>query len=261
MNIAVAHPDLATRERLADAFRKSGWEVHPVADVVGVVAAAVQARLSAVLLEAHLLAREVMDLRTQLRTRASYLPSLYAIGQEPEAVERHGANAVPPEMAVDEFTLAAWLREDLVKRGGLAPAGGAGAGRAVVLARNGKATILVVEDEPSFRLFVGDALAESGYAVWSAANGSEALTLLQTTPVDLVISDINMPGMSGFELKRAVDASREKPMPFILMTADSQRNHAEMASAIGVVFVLAKPIRNLDALYAIIEEALHPLKG
>jgi CheY-like chemotaxis protein len=113
-----------------------------------------------------------------------------------------------------------------------------------------------VDDEPSFRRFLCVALGDQGYRVFASANGADALRFLKLHPVDLVLSDINMPAMNGFELKQEFDLWSTTRTPFVMMTADGRRDNAEDAASLGVVFVLAKPIRNLDSLYALVSEAL-----
>lgn len=64
----------------------------------------------------------------------------------------------------------------------------------------GEESILVVDDEPSLLALARDVLSQQGYKVLCGANGEEALNLLRNNPVDLVISDVIMPGMTGYEL-------------------------------------------------------------
>ncbi len=66
------------------------------------------------------------------------------------------------------------------------------------------ATILVVEDEPSIRTSMSLVLAESGYIVRNAEDGFSALSEIRREIPDIMLSDLNMPGMSGFELLSVV---------------------------------------------------------
>ena len=61
-------------------------------------------------------------------------------------------------------------------------------------------TILVVDDEKNYLLVLKELLADEGYEVLTAQSGGSALTLLSETDLDLVITDMKMPGMSGLEL-------------------------------------------------------------
>lgn len=275
MNVAIAHGKLAAREALATALRSRGLQVYSVPDVEGVLAATAQARVVLTLVEPRLLARESVDLRAQIRAKAGYDTALYVTTNtleesDREAVARHGAELLARAFD-DTRGLADWIRDQVESRvaagaldEGLKPGEHwSGEGKVIVggavLGAKGSgtgATILVVEDEPSFRLFLCDALGDRGYTVYAANDGLAALAFLKTEGADLVISDINMPGMDGFALKQSIDLWKKAATPFIMMTADGRRDNAEDASAMGVVFILGKPIRNLDALYAIVAEAL-----
>ena len=277
MNVAIAHLHLASREALATALRARGLQVYSVPDVAGVLAAASQARLVIVLIEPKLLTREKVDLRAQIRAKAGYDVALYAMTnatpeEHREGIALHGAELLQ-RAADDVGGLAEWVKEQVdakvaagALKEGLKPGehwtgeNRAAASGAVLGAKGtgAMAKILVVEDEPSFRLFLCEALGDRGYTVWAAPNGVAALAFLKSEGADLVISDINMPEMDGFELKQNIDLWKKTPTPFIMMTADGRRDNAEDASAMGVVFILGKPIRNLDALYAIVAEALRP---
>lgn len=69
---------------------------------------------------------------------------------------------------------------------------------------NTKATILIVDDEPSIRLLLSQSLAEMGYNVRSAADGFSALREIRNELPQFLLSDLNMPGISGFELLAVV---------------------------------------------------------
>src|SRR6476659_397320 len=64
--------------------------------------------------------------------------------------------------------------------------------------------ILVVDDDPSIREVIAILLRESGYDVWTARNGFDALLQLKSISTAVIISDLNMPEMSGFELLSVV---------------------------------------------------------
>ena len=82
----------------------------------------------------------------------------------------------------------------------------------------GRATILVVEDEELIRLFVADVLQDSGYTVFEAGTVAEAKSILIEKSVDLVFSDINMPGSeTGFALEKWV--RRQYPRTKVLLTS------------------------------------------
>ncbi len=80
--------------------------------------------------------------------------------------------------------------------------------------------ILVVDDEPDYRLVVRSILSTKGYEAVLAANGEEAWRKLEEGPVDFVISDIYMPVMDGIKFHRLVRASgKYQNLPFLFVSA------------------------------------------
>ncbi len=103
----------------------------------------------------------------------------------------------------------AWARRQAELRGRRRPK--ALGGRTMSSSPLDTKTILLVEDEPLVRMFMVDLLQEEGYRVLEAAHADEALALLGARPdVLAVVTDVRMPGMSGFELARAVSAKSPK---------------------------------------------------
>jgi len=107
----------------------------------------------------------------------------------------------------------------------------------------GAARILVVDDEAEMRRLIADYLRDmEHYAVADAASGFEALGLLAKQPFDLILSDINMPGMRGFEL---LDIVRERfpSMKRVLITAYNVEDYFDLAIKydIGNIFVKTAP--------------------
>lgn len=85
-----------------------------------------------------------------------------------------------------------------------------------------KTTILVVDDEPTIRLGLSVILGRNGYNVILAANGDEGYLKARSTHPDLIISDVMMPAMNGFELKELISADPQLAhVPFLFLTARS----------------------------------------
>lgn len=103
-----------------------------------------------------------------------------------------------------------------------------------------KAHILIVEDDRDLREALVTTLELARYRVCEAANADEALASLARTPVDMVISDVNMPGLSGHEL--LAEVQRLYPgLPMMLITAYGQISHAVSAMQSGAIDYLVKP--------------------
>jgi two-component system response regulator FlrC len=100
--------------------------------------------------------------------------------------------------------------------------------------------VLVVEDDPVLRDALCDTIAFGGFPVRAAGDGREALALLGRHPVDLIVSDVQMPGMTGEGLLRAVRAAHPK-LPVVLMTAYGSVERAVSAMREGAADYLVKP--------------------
>jgi DNA-binding NarL/FixJ family response regulator len=116
--------------------------------------------------------------------------------------------------------------------------------------------ILLVDDDREFNSLVGNALEDFGYFVIAAENGKEAQTIIQTHQPHLIITDINMPEMDGYELIQWV---RQHPifrlLPVAFLTAHTDIEKRIRAYQIGADMYLPKPIE-LQELYAVIRNLL-----
>lgn len=102
--------------------------------------------------------------------------------------------------------------------------------------------ILVVEDNPDNMYVVDRLLTHHGYAVHQAVSGSEALRLLEAAPFDLVLMDMQMPGLDGYSTVQALRASSGMDMPVIAVTASSMPGDRERTLEAGCTDYMAKPI-------------------
>jgi len=116
--------------------------------------------------------------------------------------------------------------------------------------------VLVVDDSPAQRHYVADCLARQGFVVTTAENGKIALDKAQQTRPALVVSDYEMPVMTGFELVHALRRDPElRQIPVIMLTArDSKRDMAQMRAA-GASAYLVKPFSQ-DKCIALVERTL-----
>jgi DNA-binding response OmpR family regulator len=114
------------------------------------------------------------------------------------------------------------------------------------------ASILVIDDEPVLRNNVKQILEEAGYKVLTAGDGMEALDVLQAQPVDLILADVAMPRMNGYELYERV---RKNPhwvkLPFIFLTARTMDSDIRYGKQLGVDDYLVKPFQLEDLLAAV----------
>lgn len=115
--------------------------------------------------------------------------------------------------------------------------------------------ILVVDDEENTRLALTRLLAREGYDVKTAANGSEALNQIRNQPVELIITDLNMPVMNGLTFLR--ELNREQPASNVIMiTAYGEVESYLEALNLGAFEYLNKPVK-LDELKKIMRKMFH----
>jgi diguanylate cyclase (GGDEF)-like protein len=114
-----------------------------------------------------------------------------------------------------------------------------------------KQSVLVVDDDDDKRLLLKVALEMAGYKVWTARDGAEGLTMVESFQPDLIITDVMMPRMNGYEFARRVRANPvTRFIPIIIQTA--ARNEAEDArrgSEVGALGYITDPT-DLDLLMA-----------
>lgn len=115
-------------------------------------------------------------------------------------------------------------------------------------------TVLVVDDEKNIREGLGKALEMDGHDVMLAADGQEALDLVEHEGVDLVIADLKMPKLAGEELLRRVVQSYPS-LPVIILTGHGTIESAVQAMRDGAYDFLTKPV-NLDRLSLLVNRAL-----
>ncbi len=119
---------------------------------------------------------------------------------------------------------------------------------------NGQRLILVVDDEETQRRTVGSVLQDWGHEVLEAAAGQEALGLVKDHAVDLILTDMRMPGMSGLELLRECRTLRPD-ISVVVMTAFGSVETAVEAMKNGAADFLTKPI-DLDRLEVVVGRVL-----
>ena len=102
--------------------------------------------------------------------------------------------------------------------------------------------ILIADDEPHVRKLLERYLSHHGYVVGLAADGLEALELVRQQTPDLVITDVNMPNMNGFELLAEVKKDEGlKHIPVLMVTAEARKEDIVRAAQDGAAGYIVKP--------------------
>lgn len=117
-------------------------------------------------------------------------------------------------------------------------------------------TIMTVDDSASLRQMVQFVLREGGYEVLEAVDGLDALVKLKGRELDLILSDINMPNMTGLELTRQLRAMPEyKFVPIVLLTTESHAEKKQEGKAAGATGWIVKPFTP-DQLLAVVKKVM-----
>lgn len=103
-------------------------------------------------------------------------------------------------------------------------------------------SILVCEDDFAIKTMISTKLKQENYSVYTVQNGKEALNLMEKQQIDLVISDIMMPEMDGYEFVQTLRETKYT-LPILMITAKSQLESLEAAFKLGVDDYMVKPLR------------------
>jgi two-component system response regulator (stage 0 sporulation protein F) len=106
--------------------------------------------------------------------------------------------------------------------------------------------LLVVDDEPEVRHVLQEFLTDRGYEVIAAPNGPDALAVVKSQKVDLVLLDVALPGMDGVEILRRI-AELQPGLPVIMVTANADPGITSKLLGMGAVDYIQKPF-DLDYL-------------
>ena len=103
-------------------------------------------------------------------------------------------------------------------------------------------SILVCEDDFAIKTMISTKLKQENYSVYTVQNGREALKLMEKQQIDLVVSDIMMPEMDGYEFVQTLRETKHT-LPILMITAKSQLESLEAAFKLGVDDYMVKPLR------------------
>jgi CheY-like chemotaxis protein len=122
------------------------------------------------------------------------------------------------------------VKDDLVTRNGR-------------LSGNGKPPrVLIVEDDPAIRMLCSINLQIEGLLVLEAADGERGLEQARSERLDLVVTDVMMPGLDGFQLAEALRSDeRTRQIPLIFLSSEAAPANAERANELGALAYLTKP--------------------
>lgn len=120
---------------------------------------------------------------------------------------------------------------------------------------SGRELVLVVEDDEGIREFVETALSDEGYEVMTAPHGAAALGLLEQRPPAIILLDMRMPVMDGWQFAQAYRAQPGPHAPIIVVTA--AREATERAAQIGAEGVLPKPFHLAELLEVVEAHVRH----
>jgi two-component system cell cycle response regulator DivK len=115
--------------------------------------------------------------------------------------------------------------------------------------------ILYIEDNPDNMILVQRALEARGYCLLKAMKGLEGVAKAESDPVDLILLDINLPDIDGYEVARRLRTSNKRELrtvPIIAVTANALKGDAEKALEAGCDVYMSKPI-NIRELWARVE--------
>ncbi len=117
-------------------------------------------------------------------------------------------------------------------------------------------SVLLVDDEPNYLVVLSELLLDEGFEVFTASNGNEGLKIVEEVDLDLVITDMQMPGMDGFEFLDKIK-QYAKNLPVIIITAFAEIDKAVEAMRLGAFSYLAKPFSNNELLINIQKAVQH----
>lgn len=221
-------------------------------------------------LEGHVLPMPVVLVRTQQHTMALQVDGLMgsreivvkSLGAQFSAVQGlNGATVMGDGSVVVILDPHALVRQELAKSDLLIGAAAAERQRLGLLADEGRrapkvSTIMVVDDSVTVRKVTTRLLEREGYNVITAKDGVEALQILQDETPEVMLLDIEMPRMDGFELaKNLRTTQRWGGLPIIMITSRTGEKHREHAKSLGVNQYMGKPYQE-DALLENIRELI-----
>jgi two-component system chemotaxis response regulator CheY len=117
--------------------------------------------------------------------------------------------------------------------------------------------VLTVDDSRTMLTMLQQTLSDAGFEVLQAEDGRQGLAVLAAEPVDLVITDINMPVMDGIEFIRQVRSSGlHQSLPILILTTETSQDKRDLGKAAGGTGWIVKPF-DPEKLIAVIHRVVH----
>ncbi len=117
-------------------------------------------------------------------------------------------------------------------------------------------SVLVVDDEPNYLVVLSELLIDEGFEVFTAADGSAALKIVDSVDLDAVVTDMQMPGMDGLQLLNHLK-DKNQDLPVVVITAFAEVEKAVQAMQAGAFNYLAKPFSNDELIITLKKAAQH----
>ena len=118
--------------------------------------------------------------------------------------------------------------------------------------REGGARVLLIEDDDDNRELMGEVLQDAGYEVVLVASGAEGLRTLAEQSIDVIVTDLGMPGMGGLEVAQAAKEIAPS-VPVVVITGFTDREDIKRARGREIDAVLVKPV-DPDALTSVVDQ-------
>ena len=122
-----------------------------------------------------------------------------------------------------------------------------------------KPTILCIEDHPDNMMLIRRIFRPESYNLIAARNGEEGLSIVEGQELDLILLDINLPDIDGYEIARRIRSSSKaglKQIPIIAVTANAMKGDAQKAIGAGCTLYMSKPI-NIVQLAETVDALVH----
>ena len=114
----------------------------------------------------------------------------------------------------------------------------------MVLAPNGRKTVLIVEDSPTEQAMIADCLREAGYSVVLAGDGDEVAEKMRSVAIDLVVLDLILPRVNGYEVCRSLRSDiRTQHIPILMLTQRGSAPEEFYGRRLGANAYLKKPLK------------------